>query len=376
MAKPPHPSQKALAPNSVEQPGIICHNREFYVRELPEDYPYQLETPSESSTNITIPFYEFRGKGPPPTDIGNPGDVYIETGADAFALYAKMRTGWKTWDPLPTWGGIFPPASEFLAHPDLENLNRFFWCDGYQLGWYALSGVRGKRSRMRQEGMYRTMGGLAEEHNSNAVASEVIRRMLESLDTGKVKAMGRSRKRSSTSQKGIETIPMRKKAKISTPRAPNIKTLSKTDVPKDKPLSWKIKFTPCHNSPTPSSARHSSVSITPGLSEGRASALPLEVDEIDAQDVEDITETQRIKDLIEEKKLYEEENQRLKERVVQLTEQTNRLRDEISKCSSVDRSTSSDSLQANSISRSASTEGLNPIIISSADILKTVGFGA
>src|ERR1700683_3907026 len=151
MVKPPHPSRNALALNSAEQPGIVCHNHEFHVREIPEDYPYRLETSSESSTNIIIPFYEFRGKEPPPTNIGNPGDVYLETGADAFALYAKMRTGWKMWDPLPTWGSIVPPASEFLAHPDSENLNRFFWCDGYQVGWYAFSGVRAKRSRMRQE---------------------------------------------------------------------------------------------------------------------------------------------------------------------------------------------------------------------------------
>src|SRR5882762_9135049 len=103
MAKPPHPSQNIPA-SSIEHPDIACHIREFQVRDLPDDYPYQLE--SESSTSTTIPFCEFRGKQPPPADIGNPGDVYIRADTEALALYARTRNGWKLWDPLPTWGSI------------------------------------------------------------------------------------------------------------------------------------------------------------------------------------------------------------------------------------------------------------------------------
>ena len=361
MGKPPHPSQNASAPSSIEQPDIKCHNREFYVPEVPDDYPYQMEK-SKSSTNISIPFYEFRGNGPPPTDIGNPGDVYLQIGAENLTLYAKMRSGWKIWNPLPMWGSMLPPASELIAHPDSDNLKRYLWCDGYQLGWYALSGVRGKRSRMRQDGMYRTKGGLTEEPNSTVVATEVIRRMLDGQETGKVRILGRSRKRPSSSLKGGETAP-RKRAKTQTHRTPIIKS----DDSEDKPLSWKIKFTPCYY-PGESMAQHHSNSTAPGVSKNSANAPLFKAEEIDPPDVGGIQESQRMKDLIEEKNLYLEENQRLKERVLQLTSQTNRLRDEITRRSSVDLGTSSDNFQT-------LAEVLNPIINGNGDTLQTLGIG-
>ncbi|KIM77903.1 hypothetical protein PILCRDRAFT_824892, partial [Piloderma croceum F 1598] len=77
-AKPHHPHITASPLISVQQPHIVRHYRAFHVRELPEDYPYHLEPSSEPSTKIDVPYYEFRGKGSPPTDIGKLGDLYLD----------------------------------------------------------------------------------------------------------------------------------------------------------------------------------------------------------------------------------------------------------------------------------------------------------
>jgi hypothetical protein len=309
-------------------------------------------------------------------DVGHPGDLYLDL-ADpkAYALYTLTRAGWRMWDPLPTQSGAIPRSPEYLAHPDSAELNRYLWCDGNQVGWYALSGLGGKRSRMRQDGMYRTKDGLAEEYNSKAVAAKVIRRMLDAEETGKVRLMGR-RKRPSSSLKGSEAGPKRKKAKTSTHSAPSIVSISKAEIPEDKPLSWKIKFTPYYNTPASPPALLNPASAIPTSLNDRTSILASEIGEDDVPDLESTEGTRRMKDLIQEKGLYEEENERLKERVLQLTKQTDRLRETISKCSCGNSKRSSGNFQPNSVSPSTSAEVLNPIVITSTDMVKTVGTGA
>jgi hypothetical protein len=374
-AKPHHPYITASPPISSQQPHIVRHYRAFHVRELPEDYPYHLEPSSEPSTKIKVPYYEFRGKGPPPKDIGKLGDLYLDLAdVKSYALYALTSTGWTMWDPLPSQSGTVPPVSELLAHPQSAKLNRYLWCDGCQPGWYPLTSLGRMWSRMRQGGMYRAKGGLTDEYNSRAVATDVIRRTLEAEDAvPRVGVMGRIRKRPSSSLKDSESTPRRKKAKLSTHGTPNIKSISEADVSTDRPLSWKIKLTPCYSASTPLPAEHNSDSVIQGVP-NTTRALPSDVDEDDAQNIEGGEEDQRIKALIDEKSLYEEENQRLKERVLQLTAQTNRLRNTISKTSCTDKSRD---IQRNSLSRSVSPEPemLNSIIISSTDMLKTAGVG-
>lgn len=375
-AKHHHPHIATSPPISAQQPHIVRHYRAFQVSELPEDYPYHLEPSSEQSTKINVPYYEFRGKGPPPTDIGKLGDLYLDlTDVKSYALYVLTRMGWTMWDPLPAQSGTVPPVPELLAHPQSSKLNRYLWCDGCQLGWYSLTSLGRMRSRMRHDGIYRVKGGLTEEYNSGTVATEVIRRMLEAEDTVP-QMVGRNRK-SISSLKDSKSTPRRKKAKLSTHSSPSIESISEADVSTDRPLSWKIKLTPYYSASTPLPAEHTSGSATQGLPNATRE-LPSDVDEDDAQNFEGGEEGQRIKIkvLIEEKSLYEEENQRLKERVLQLTAQTDRLRDTISKTSYVDVIKSCD-IQRNSLSRSVSPElnMLNSIIISSTDMLKTAGVG-
>ena len=217
--------------------------------------------------------------------------------------------------------------------------------------------------------MYRTKTGLTEEPSATAVASEVIRRMLDAQETGKVKILGRSWKRplSSLNSKGSETTPSRKRAETRTHSTPNIKTISKSDDLMDKPLSSQITFTPS-DYPGESLVRHRSNSATQGVSTRSANASLFKAEEIDPQYVIGTQESQRREDLIEEKNLYLEENQRLKERVLQLTSQTNRTRDEITRRSSEDLSTSPDNIQT-------LAAVLNPIINGNGDILHTLGLG-
>jgi hypothetical protein len=231
---------------------------------------------------------------------------------------------------------------------------------------------------MRQDGIYLTKDGLSEELNSSAAATEVIRRMLEAEDTAKLTVMRRSRKRPLSPLKGSELTPQRKKARLSTNSMPSIKSISKTDVSTERPLSWKIRFTPLYSTPSSLSAQPRADSVTPGIPNGRTSGLAPDGDEHDTQDIEssERIRSQQVKALIEERSLYEEENQRLKERVLQLTAQTDSLRDTITKTSCVDAIQSLDGLQRNSLSRSTPPqEALNPIVISSTDMLKTTGVG-
>jgi hypothetical protein len=377
-AKPHHPYLTASPPVSAQQPHITCHYRAFRVRELPEDYPYHLEPSSESSTKILVPYYEFRGKGPPPTDIGKLGDLYLDLAdVKTYALYVLTRTGWTMWDPLPTQSSAVPPVSELIAHPQSTKLNRYLWCDGCQPSWYSLTTLGRMRSRMRQAGMYHAKGGLSEEYYSSTVAAETIRRMLEAEDTisPQMGVMKQIRKRPSSPLKDSESTHQRKKAKLSTHDTTSINSISEANVSTDRPLSWKIKLTPCYSAATPSPAEHSSGSVIQDVPNGITRALPSGVD---AQDVEGDEEDQRVKALIEEKSLYEEENQRLKERVLQLTAQTDRLRDVISKTTTCMDAIKSRDIQRNSLSRSVSPEPemlKNSIIISSTDILKTAGVG-
>ncbi|KIM77904.1 hypothetical protein PILCRDRAFT_605627 [Piloderma croceum F 1598] len=275
------------------------------------------------------------------------------------------------WDPLPAQSGVVPPVPELLAHPQSAKLNRYLWCDGCQLGWYSLTSVGRMRSRMRQGGIYRAKG---EEYNSSTVATEVIRRMLEAEDTApQVEVTGQIRKRPSSSLKDSQSTPRRKKVKLSTHGTPSIKSISEADVSTDRPLSWKIKLTPCYSASTPFPAEHNSGSAMQGAQDATRE-LPSDVNEDEAQNIEGGEEGRRIKALIEERSLYEEENQRLKERVLQLTAQTDRLRETISKTSCVDVIKLRD-IQRNSLSGSVSPEPemLNSIVISSTEMLKTAG---
>jgi hypothetical protein len=109
---------------------------------LPKDYPFTVEKTARRAENrepnFHIPFFEFRGQGPPAPEIGYNGDLYFDITPNAYALYAKSNTGWHRWSvPRAPWEG----AHTLIPHPDFKDAGRFLYCRGPKFSWYSLSSV-------------------------------------------------------------------------------------------------------------------------------------------------------------------------------------------------------------------------------------------
>jgi len=173
QVKPQHPSN---TPIPVIQPDVTWTLRRFHVGSLPESYPYDIAD-FQDAWRIKVPFREFRGADDPLADTGHPGDVYIKL--TPRTLYAKVTSGWVEWNPLP---GIrlpqIPPKDQIIHHPHFENQDRFLWCNGRVVSWFTRPSIGIARKKMRKAGMYENRGGNT-SGTATAVASEIIRRMLE-----------------------------------------------------------------------------------------------------------------------------------------------------------------------------------------------------
>lgn len=126
---PETPPKPALLPNpwtspgpkSTEQPQLVVKHSHFTNKALKchsGEYPYELPTHQPHQ----IPFHEFIGHGPPPSDVaGNPGDVYVDLNSPC-KVYVREMGGWAWWD----WSLVsrnqyaMPPE-----HPILSN--RYLW---------------------------------------------------------------------------------------------------------------------------------------------------------------------------------------------------------------------------------------------------------
>jgi hypothetical protein len=90
----------------------------MYAGAIPTTYPYALPlVPGLYGQKGTVyeyrpvPFFEFRGSGAPPADLGTPGDVYIDLTPDVHALYCRSEEDWAR------WAGPAEAATEQLCHP-------------------------------------------------------------------------------------------------------------------------------------------------------------------------------------------------------------------------------------------------------------------
>ncbi|KAJ7733320.1 hypothetical protein B0H16DRAFT_1892829 [Mycena metata] len=102
----PHPCDQNPNPKSLVKPETTFSVRHMKIRveSIPENYPYTLSPiegvfPNKGDTwaFIPVPFFEFRGLGAPPPDVGTPGDAYIDTTPGAQALYSKSEEEWTRW---------------------------------------------------------------------------------------------------------------------------------------------------------------------------------------------------------------------------------------------------------------------------------------
>ncbi|KAJ7124466.1 hypothetical protein C8R44DRAFT_875497 [Mycena epipterygia] len=126
---PPHPCNENPHPKSKLKPETTSTIQYIKMRVLsiPGNYPYLTPDIPGLYRNegiheyLPIPFFEFRGLGTPPSDVGSPGDVYIDLTPSACALYSKAEEDWSRW--------AGPASTDTLSHPhfvDSKNA-RYVW---------------------------------------------------------------------------------------------------------------------------------------------------------------------------------------------------------------------------------------------------------
>ncbi|KAF8130044.1 hypothetical protein K438DRAFT_863810 [Mycena galopus ATCC 62051] len=117
---PQHPCYRNPSPSSRLKPGITSSLKYMKMvnNAVPANYPYALPPVEgllyghKASVHqyLPVPFFEFRGAGAPPADLGTPGDVYINLTPTAHALYCKAEEDWARWAPGAA-------AEQLLCHP-------------------------------------------------------------------------------------------------------------------------------------------------------------------------------------------------------------------------------------------------------------------
>lgn len=141
--RPQHPCLTNPNPKSAIQPDLIVLHRTFQHRHLSKhtkNYPYDLET-----SEFTVHFFEFRGYGSPPSDVGTPGDIYIDMTSEAYALYAMVTPGsWKRWVGHCRTYSFISGKERFslvgIDHPVLQG--RMLWVTDRNVVWATLKTIQ------------------------------------------------------------------------------------------------------------------------------------------------------------------------------------------------------------------------------------------
>jgi hypothetical protein len=129
MTKPLQPCLVNPIPTSSSQIVIIYKHTYFYenAKDL-KDYPYFAGRSIRNKGNAcTIHYVEFRCASTPPSDIGHPGDVWIDLTPDKFGLYAKAGADWKKWP------GLLAHDDSLIVHPHIPT--RVLWCTKRYVTW-------------------------------------------------------------------------------------------------------------------------------------------------------------------------------------------------------------------------------------------------
>ncbi|KAF7330186.1 hypothetical protein MVEN_02455600 [Mycena venus] len=110
---------------SSSYPGLITIQRIFHglPNLLPgKSLPYEI--PGDTSRVI---YYEFRGRGTPPADVGRPGDVYWDV-TFPYIIYVVGIDGWEAWNPQASAG-----VQLLARHPNFDD--RYLWTSGDGFSW-------------------------------------------------------------------------------------------------------------------------------------------------------------------------------------------------------------------------------------------------
>ena len=136
-SKPLFPCILNPNPRSVLQPGIQCRQDSFFVQSVPAAFPY--ETQPSANNRIQIHHLIIDGQGPPPDDVGHPGDIYfdyINSGIldfDPLVLYARTERSWLLWPGKD--------LEDLLQHPHLPDY--FLWEKRKSFGWTHARNIEG-----------------------------------------------------------------------------------------------------------------------------------------------------------------------------------------------------------------------------------------
>ena len=73
---------------------------------------------------IPTTYLRFSGIGPPPNEVGRPGDIYVDSSPESLALYGRGQLSWLIW----------PGPGLLFRHPTLDD--RYLWCSEQRIAWY------------------------------------------------------------------------------------------------------------------------------------------------------------------------------------------------------------------------------------------------
>ncbi|KAJ7124471.1 hypothetical protein C8R44DRAFT_980736 [Mycena epipterygia] len=159
-------------------PNGIPANYPYFIADIPGLYPNQ-----GVHEHLPVPFFEFRGVGAPPSDVGSPGDVYIDLTPSAHALYSKSEEDWTK------WAGPGESA-DMLAHPHFVDCRsaRYVWFNrDIGVEWVCARTVARRQLSLRSAGIlnFRHVGAQA----CLALASQIIGNYLTEEDRASLPAL-------------------------------------------------------------------------------------------------------------------------------------------------------------------------------------------
>ena len=171
-------------PTSASPIPFVYERRHFTIKTLPDSFPYEVI----HDNGLQIHYFEFRGQGPPPADLGYPGDVWLNVRPGELSLYARTLGDWVIWP------GPRKAKKQMFEHPLVPG--RYLWCTRKHVLWYTCDGIR-KSASLQTRGeeedfgrtRYRTVGpmerGGARNANDNTprfplrTAEEAVAKILE-----------------------------------------------------------------------------------------------------------------------------------------------------------------------------------------------------
>jgi len=102
---------------------VISHRREF-----------------QAQNGSTIQYTQFRDYGSPPSDLGKPGDMFLDMSPKTHRLFVRY-TAWREWP-----GVYLQPTDNRFLHPD--DRTRVVWCSSSDLSWYRTVSLSKARTRL------------------------------------------------------------------------------------------------------------------------------------------------------------------------------------------------------------------------------------